>query len=256
MTVDCRSIISNCLFTKQIAEFGGKDLLNTEKGDEQHQCHDTGNMACCLICQKFMLSFTLISYFYHYYFSATIGGSVAVSDHHSWWGAQGYCRTYHTDLAGTNILLNADLQKWALLLGTSWIGLIRSTWVWSDLSKYSSLQWSPGCPNNIDHNDNCASVNNSLLMDRQCNSLFYFFCHTRESFGFWLLLQVFFERCTTSCRKSSQKALKILHFVLVLPVLWSTAYKVRKQVVRLQVQGDESVFVPAVQSAVLQQVSS
>lgn len=38
-------------------------------------------------------------------------------------------------------------------------------------------------------------------------------------------------------------------------LLFSTEYKVKYQVVKLQIQGDESVFDPVVQSAVLQQVS-
>lgn len=139
-----------------------------------------------LIFHKFMLSFTFNIYLCHYYFTDSLGGFVAVPiSTLSWWGGQSYCRAYHTDLASaTTMTENNQIQQVALQQGTSWFGLFRDTWLWSDGTIPLGLRWNPGFPNNVDHNDNCASVNNSLFMDRQCNSLFNFFCHTRESFDF------------------------------------------------------------------------
>ncbi|XP_017316548.1 macrophage mannose receptor 1 [Ictalurus punctatus] len=123
-----------------------------------------------------------------------------------------YCQTHHKDIASPlNETQNNELQQLAMLQGTSWIGLFRSTWKWSDSTTPTTLRWAPGFPNNVDHNDNCASANNSLIVDRQCNSQFYFFCHTK--------------------------------------------YIQKTQTLKLKIKGDKSVFDPAVQSAILQQLT-
>ncbi|XP_053475387.1 C-type lectin domain family 4 member K-like [Ictalurus furcatus] len=126
--------------------------------------------------------------------------------------ALGYCRTHHTDIASPlNVTQNNELQQLAMHQGTSWIGLYRWTWIWSDWSTPTTLRWAPGFPNNVDHNDNCASANNSLIVDRPCDSQFYFFCHKK--------------------------------------------YIQRTQILKLKIKGDKSVFDPAVQSAILKQLT-
>lgn len=143
-----------------------------------------------MIFHKFMLSFTFNICLYHYCFTANVGGFVAVPlPTLSWYGGQTYCRTYHTDLASADTLTDINqIQQLTAQQGTSWFGLFRDVWMWSDGTIPMGLKWGPGLPNNIDHDDNCGSVNNSLLMDRQCDNLFNFFCHTRESFVFWVTL--------------------------------------------------------------------
>ncbi|KAF5902209.1 macrophage mannose receptor 1-like isoform X6, partial [Clarias magur] len=112
-------------------------------------------------------------------YDATSEVFVAGPNQTDWLTGLGYCQTYHTTLAFiTNVTQSNELQQLASVQGTSWIGLYRNHWYWSNGRSLSISRWSPGCPNNVDHNDNCGSVNNSLLMDRPCNSLFYFFCYT------------------------------------------------------------------------------
>lgn len=136
-----------------------------------------------LIFHKHLLSITFNIYLYHYYFTAAPPGFVAISYLLSWSGGKTYCRTNYVDLArATTITENNALQQIASVQGMSWIGLFRDVWMWLDGTIPMALMWNPGSPNNVDHDDNCASVNNSMFVDRQCNSLFSFFCHIRESF--------------------------------------------------------------------------
>lgn len=125
--------------------------------------------------------------FYYYVFTAATGAIFPYTILMSWWGGQTYCQTHHTDLArAITSTQNSQLQQVAATQGTSWFGLFRDPWMWSDWATPSVLRWGPGLPNNVDHNDNCAMTTNNQLVDRQCNNLYNFFCHIRESFGFWV----------------------------------------------------------------------
>lgn len=164
----------------------------------------------------------------------------------SWYGGQTYCRTHHTDLArATTITQNNQLQQLVAAQGTSWIGLFRDTWMWVDSTMPLLALWAPGLPNNVDHDDNCAITTNNQIVDRECNTLYNFFCHIRESFSFWF----------TAIRKDLNSQKEIYKPMFCLYVISSTEYKVIYKVMKLQIQGDESVFDPAVQSAILQQVT-
>ncbi|XP_053335498.1 C-type lectin BML-2-like [Clarias gariepinus] len=144
-------------------------------------------------------------------YSVSSGGFVGITVTMSWWGGQTYCRKYHTDLASATTTTEiSQLQQIVSVQGASWFGLFRDNWMWSDASSPLGIQWKPGFPNNADHNDTCGSVNNTGFVDKQCNSLFNFFCHTQ--------------------------------------------YKVRYQVLKLHINGDESVFNSAVQSTTFQQI--
>lgn len=171
------------------------------------------------------------------------------ADTMSWWGGQTYCQKHYTDLASaTTAAENTQIQQVTAVQGISWFGLFRDTWMWSDQSIPMALQWTPGFPNNADHNDNCGSVNNSMFMDRPCNSLYNFFCHTRESESIKVSV-------SDSQKENFYCTVFSFSFVILTHFVSFTAYKVRYQVVKLQIQGDQSVFNPDVQSAILQQVS-
>ncbi|XP_017316426.1 macrophage mannose receptor 1 [Ictalurus punctatus] len=172
-----------------------------------------GDQSCCAVDSNgYWLDYACTEVKPTICYDANVGGFVAVPlPTLSWYGGQTYCRTYHTDLASADTLTDINqIQQLTAQQGTSWFGLFRDVWMWSDGTIPMGLKWGPGLPNNIDHDDNCGSVNNSLLMDRQCDNLFNFFCHT--------------------------------------------PYTVRYQVLKLQIKGDKSVFDPAVQSAILQQI--
>ncbi|KAF5902208.1 macrophage mannose receptor 1-like isoform X6, partial [Clarias magur] len=112
-------------------------------------------------------------------YNATSGGFFAGPNQTDWFGSLSYCQTHNTTLAlTTNETQSNELLQLVSVLGTTWIGLIRNHWYWSNGWGFSNRWWGPGHPNNVDHNDNCGSVNNSLVMDRPCDSLFYFFCYT------------------------------------------------------------------------------
>ncbi|KAJ3582017.1 hypothetical protein NHX12_014174, partial [Muraenolepis orangiensis] len=70
----------------------------------------------------------------------------------SWESAKSYCRTHYTDLA--KIENQAENQQVSSLVTTSsWIGLSRVPWTWSDGSNGSFRDWGVSQPN-----DNSAEV--------------------------------------------------------------------------------------------------
>ncbi|XP_053474802.1 C-type lectin lectoxin-Lio2-like [Ictalurus furcatus] len=127
----------------------------------------------------------------------------------TWPQAQAYCRTHHTDLA---ISLNSSDQNYLLQLfniqGSSWIGLYRDTWKWSDGTKALNLSWLPGEPANQGGNQNCASAINVQFNDYFCGLIAYFVCQSMR----------------------------------------------KQQIIKLQVKSDGSVFDPAVQSLMFEQI--
>ncbi|GAA6086683.1 uncharacterized protein LOC113649968 [Tachysurus ichikawai] len=145
-------------------------------------------------------------------YNATIKGFIAIpSPELSWGESRDYCLTYHTDLASPkDETQNNEIQQYVSPQGASWIGIFRPSWIWVNGDDGSGLPWYPGNPNNVDGDDNCGFLNNSLLEDKPCNSQFYFFCHISNT--------------------------------------------VRQQVLKLKIKGDNSVFGPASQAAILQQV--
>ncbi|KAI5087790.1 C-type mannose receptor 2-like, partial [Silurus meridionalis] len=97
----------------------------------------------------------------------------------TWFDAQTYCQTYHTDLASAlNSSDNGMLGVISARQGDSWIGLTRDTWMWSDGTFASGLSWAPGQPGNYVGIKRCATLNNGLYYDTDCNLLLYFFCDT------------------------------------------------------------------------------
>ncbi|XP_058240051.1 macrophage mannose receptor 1-like isoform X2 [Hemibagrus wyckioides] len=96
----------------------------------------------------------------------------------SWTEAQTYCRTFHTDLASAfNQTDNDLLQQVTSTQGSSWMGLFRDTWKWSDRTIPNNLRWRPGLPDNYYRNDNCGTVYNGVFIDLSCSRLYYFVCH-------------------------------------------------------------------------------
>ncbi|XP_058240962.1 C-type mannose receptor 2-like [Hemibagrus wyckioides] len=97
----------------------------------------------------------------------------------SWTEAQTYCRTFHTDLASAfNQTDNDLLQQVASTQGSSWMGLFRDTWKWSDGTIPTDLQWSSGQPDNYYRDEDCSAVYNRVFSDEACTNLYYFICHS------------------------------------------------------------------------------
>lgn len=116
----------------------------------------------------------------------------------SWLDAQAYCRQFHTDLASAiNATDNSHLGGVASQQGTSWFGLYRDTWKWSDGTKASNLTWLPAQPNNYYRPENCGRFNNGPLSDELCTNNYYFFCHTGELLDcILLLIKADYAKCT------------------------------------------------------------
>ncbi|XP_058240554.1 C-type lection lectoxin-Enh3-like [Hemibagrus wyckioides] len=100
----------------------------------------------------------------------------------TWFQAQAYCRTHHTDLASS---LNSSDQNMLVQIkniqGDSWFGLYRDTWKWSDGTIATYLPWYPGQPDNAGGIESCVILHNGRLHDASCTNLYDFFCHSSIS---------------------------------------------------------------------------
>ncbi|XP_053361471.1 lymphocyte antigen 75-like [Clarias gariepinus] len=104
---------------------------------------------------------------------------VGVTTKKTWKKALSYCRKFHTDLAFMGNLTDNDaMQKIAYVQGSSWIGMYRNTWNWSDKTQTSDLLWLPGQPTNAYPTDYCAVLDNRMFSETKCDELHYFFCQS------------------------------------------------------------------------------
>uniref|UniRef100_A0A667WZ90 C-type lectin domain-containing protein n=1 Tax=Myripristis murdjan TaxID=586833 RepID=A0A667WZ90_9TELE len=70
---------------------------------------------------------------------------ILVNKDKSWSDAQSYCRQNYTDLASIrNLTENEEIR--GLISNSSWIGLFRGTWKWSDGSTMSFTKWDDNRP--------------------------------------------------------------------------------------------------------------
>ncbi|XP_017259836.2 macrophage mannose receptor 1 isoform X2 [Kryptolebias marmoratus] len=76
-------------------------------------------------------------------YNALLGAHVLVEQEMTWSDAQAYCRSQYTDLSSIKNGIDNGFVFSAIFLKASpvWIGLHRSTWVWSDNSSVSFRAW-------------------------------------------------------------------------------------------------------------------
>ncbi|XP_053364207.1 putative C-type lectin domain family 20 member A [Clarias gariepinus] len=99
----------------------------------------------------------------------------------SWYNAQIYCRTHHTDLASSNATENPILLE--LINGTTgaiWFGLFRDSWKWIDQTNFTTfpISWMLKKPDNALGKENCGYLDNSQVADAQCSDIMPFFCYS------------------------------------------------------------------------------
>ncbi|XP_017316379.1 uncharacterized protein LOC108260519 [Ictalurus punctatus] len=95
-----------------------------------------------------------------------------------WFGAQAFCRLFHTDLAtAASSTDNDELKNRVLFLTSSWFGLFRGTWTWSDGAIASNIAWAPFQP---DHSGTkyCGTYAVGLISDDTCSNEHAFFCQS------------------------------------------------------------------------------
>uniref|UniRef100_A0A3B3XUX1 C-type lectin domain-containing protein n=1 Tax=Poecilia mexicana TaxID=48701 RepID=A0A3B3XUX1_9TELE len=89
-----------------------------------------------------------------------------IKEKKSWQEAQSYCREKHTDLiSGTKQLQDEEVKK--LMNSTSdssYIGLFRDTWRWSDGSSFSFRHWNKNFNNPESISGQCAMTNYNMFV--------------------------------------------------------------------------------------------
>lgn len=126
-------------------------------------------------------------YYYYDYFTARISGSGRFVSYPlpllNWFGAQTFCRTFHTDLASaTNSIDNNALKNQVIIFTSFWFGLYRGTWTWIDGTTASNIPWSLFQPDNLLGTQNCGVFALGLISDETCTSQYAFYCHSSEYF--------------------------------------------------------------------------
>ncbi|XP_058471557.1 C-type mannose receptor 2-like [Solea solea] len=97
----------------------------------------------------------------------------------SWNSAQEYCRQHYTDLAMIeNDIENAIVFSKTGQQQTSWIGLYRVQWTWSDRSHSSFKNWADGEPDNLHSSQYClVEQAHHGWLDAPCSVSLPFICH-------------------------------------------------------------------------------
>ncbi|XP_017320444.1 putative C-type lectin domain family 20 member A [Ictalurus punctatus] len=101
---------------------------------------------------------------------------IYISNTKTWYDAQAYCKTYHTDLASARNATEISVIQ-GLVSGWTWFGLIRDTWKWIDKTNFSTISWISGKPDNSLKNENCGYLNNGQADDAKCSDIMPFFCY-------------------------------------------------------------------------------
>ncbi|XP_027004172.2 uncharacterized protein LOC113643923 [Tachysurus fulvidraco] len=97
----------------------------------------------------------------------------------NWFGAQAFCRTFHTDLASaTNSMDNNALKNKVIIFTSFWFGLYRGTWTWIDGTKASNIPWALFQPDNLFGTQNCGVFALGLISDETCTNQYAFYCHS------------------------------------------------------------------------------
>ncbi|KAF5899463.1 macrophage mannose receptor 1-like isoform X6, partial [Clarias magur] len=97
----------------------------------------------------------------------------------NWFGAQAFCRQFHTDLASaTNILENNDIGNRVVFLFSSWFGLFRDTWTWTDGTIATNLPWGIFQPDYVFGNKECATFTVGMYYSGTCSDEYAFYCHS------------------------------------------------------------------------------
>ncbi|KAK3523083.1 hypothetical protein QTP86_012917 [Hemibagrus guttatus] len=191
-----------------------------------------------------------------------------------WEDAKTYCETIYESLAVVQTAddwerLTAEADRHGLTV-TGWIGLYNITiWLWTVYEppmNITLLKWAPGQPDNFGGNEKCvAMVSNGYWADYSCSELKPFICYNATFGGLIAIPSPAMDwdasrsYCLTyhtdlASPKNETKNNEFQQLVSHQGTSWiGITYTVRQQVMKLQFRGDDSVFDPASQAAILQQ---
>ncbi|XP_053088247.1 C-type lection lectoxin-Enh3-like [Pangasianodon hypophthalmus] len=101
---------------------------------------------------------------------------ILISEAKTWYEAQSYCRQQHTDLASVRSATENSVAGGKIY--TSWIGLTRDPWKWSDqTTNVSIIKWWAGNADDYLNNKSCGYLYGGLADLAQCSDIMPFFCY-------------------------------------------------------------------------------
>ncbi|KAK3523082.1 hypothetical protein QTP86_012918 [Hemibagrus guttatus] len=177
----------------------------------------------------------------------------------TWADANAYCKSKYLNLATVRTdddwyRLNAAAESKGLA-ATGWVGLFLDVydWYWSNTVVYlmtTASYWAPGQPDNLGGNEECCAIDSTgSWADYPCTDLKPFICFNAAT-------GAIFPYTSPMTWSGSQIHCQTYHTDLARAITSTqNKYKEIYLVLKLQIQGDESVFDPVVQSAVLQQLA-
>ncbi|XP_039467533.1 lymphocyte antigen 75-like [Oreochromis aureus] len=97
----------------------------------------------------------------------------------SWGDAQSHCRDHYTDLASVRNQSESQQLK-AIATSTTWIGLYRNSWKWSDGSTFSFTNWFSNSPSTV-VTSSCGASSSVNWVNSNCIYTRKFVCFTAVS---------------------------------------------------------------------------
>lgn len=173
---------------------------------------------------------------------------INISVNMTWFEAQSYCRTHHTDLASTT-----NAEEYSIMRGffpdQTWIGLFRDSWKWIDKTNFSTVKWMDDKPDNKLWNENCGYLNKSQAGDAKCSDVMPFFCYASE-FKFYSVSYLYrFKLLLYGKLKCLFMFVLVCAFAFLHPGIPG-----QKQIVRVKIQTNQDVKDTDVKAAILDQV--
>ncbi|KAM9449813.1 putative C-type lectin domain family 20 member A isoform 1-T3 [Clarias gariepinus] len=111
------------------------------------------------------------------YDSTRVNDYILYASLQDWFGAQAYCRTFHTDLASaTTQAENNKFINTIYSVSSAWFGLFRDPWTWTDGTIGTNLSWSVFNPNYAV--GDCATFKGGMFFSGSCSNPYPFYCHS------------------------------------------------------------------------------
>ncbi len=105
---------------------------------------------------------------------------IFVNESKTWSKAQSSCRERYTDLASVRNQAENEQIKSMIQNQSTWIGLYRDPWKWSDASPTSFTNWKPHEEPSGNMDTPCVLLHYGRWQEHECDDRLYFVCQIGE----------------------------------------------------------------------------